>query len=57
MKRNMIIATAIAAAGVASYFIRRRFSTGSAQLSEPQNGRSNHITNAFSRAKKHAVNA
>ena len=56
MKRNMIIASALAVAGIATYFIRRRMtSTTTNETSMQPSPRSNHRTNAFSRAKQHAM--
>ena len=55
MKRNMIIATAMAVAGVATYFIRRRLTSSSGTNTTQPTPRSNHLTNAFSKAKQHAI--
>ena len=55
MKRNMIIATAMAVAGVAAYYIRRRLTSSSGTNTTQQTPRSNHLTNAFSKAKQHAL--
>ena len=56
MKRNMIIVTALAVAGTATYFIRKNLLSGSPEKMNEQ-VRSHHLTNAFSKAKQHAVSA
>ncbi len=57
MKRNMIIGSALALAGIAAYFIRRRIGAKSSETSTSlPSPRSTHITNVFSNAKQHAMN-
>jgi hypothetical protein len=52
MKKKMIVA-AIAAAGVAAYFIRKKRAAGKGENTENGPGRKihKHLTKAFSRAK------
>ena len=55
-KNIVTVVAAAVAAGVATYFIRRKIIDNRQGKSEPSSGRgSRHITNAFSKAKSAAT--
>jgi len=51
-KKNIITIAAIAVAGVATYFVRKKIAERADDNKEPAAGNGNrHLTNAFSKAK------
>jgi hypothetical protein len=51
-KKNLITIAAVAAAGIAAYFVRKKLVSRGAQDNEPTSGPSGrHLTDAFSKAK------
>lgn len=51
-KKNIIAIAAVAVAGVASYFIRRKMNDRKRERTEPASGPNNrHLTDVFSKAK------
>ena len=58
IKKSLITAAAVAIAGVATYFIRKKMvARNNKKTEEPSSGDNRHVTNAFSRAKTHATGA
>jgi hypothetical protein len=53
-KKTLIASAAIAAAGVAAFFVGKKLINRSrAEEGEPSSGRRRHTTDKFSRAKQH----